>query len=240
MMMMMMMMTRCMILPCLLALTACSTGHHERTDAMPAPGRDAHSPLEPRSLTIDLLALDLDTCGRCTGTSANLDLAIATVADVLREADVQVNVRRTVVTSAAQAEALRFESSPTIRINGHDIALDLRESSCGDCGDLCGCDGQVDCRVWVWRGQEYVEAPRAMIIDAILRAYGRAWDPGPAGSRTRYRLPENLRTFFEARSQSSAHAGSADCCDRTTCCDADDRAACCGAASDGQACGCRG
>lgn len=238
---------RCMLLPCLLALAACSTGHRERTDAMTTSGTTSDRPLDTRSLTIELLALDLDTCGRCTGTSANLDLAIATVADVLREADVEVDVRRTVVTSAAQAEQLRFESSPTIRINGRDIALELRESSCGDCGDLCGCEGQVDCRVWVWRGREHVEAPKAMIIDAILRAYGRAWETGPAGSRAAFRLPENLRAFFDARSRRSARADEADapenaeCCDRTACCEADDKAACCGAAAagGGETCGCR-
>ncbi|MBX3374064.1 MAG: DUF2703 domain-containing protein [Phycisphaeraceae bacterium] len=209
---------------------------------MITPRSTSDRPLDTRSLTIELLALDLDTCGRCTGTSANLDLAIAAVTDVLREADVEVDVRRTVVTSAAQAEQLQFESSPTIRINGRDIALELRESSCGDCGDLCGCEGQVDCRVWVWRGREHVEAPKAMIIDAILRAYGRAWEPGPAGSRAAFRLPENLRAFFDARSRSSARAGRADCCDRATCCEADDKAACCGtdAAAGGAACGCTG
>lgn len=221
---------RSLILPALLALTGCTTGHTQRTNAMYT---------ENRKLTIELLALDLETCGRCTGTDASLDSAIANVADMLREADVEVEVRKTVVSSAAQAEQLRFESSPTIRIDGRDIALELRESNCGDCGDICGCEGQVDCRVWIWQGKEYVEAPKALIVDAILRAYGQTSTPVPKPG-ARFRLPENLRKFFEAKAQNAAPAlaDGADCCDRTACCDADQKEACCGAASGGQACGC--
>ncbi len=222
---------RLLILPALLALVGCASGPNQRTNTM-------HT--GERKLTIELLALDLNTCGRCTGTGANLDAALATVADVLREADVEVEVRKTVVTSAAQAERLRFESSPTIRINGRDIALELRESNCGDCGDICGCEGQVDCRVWVWQGKEHVEAPKALIIDAILRAYGQAWEPLPKPDK-RYHLPENLKKFFAATAaQSAAAASEDDCCDRTACCEESEKEACCGAASSEEVCGCKG
>jgi len=230
---------RSLIFPCLLAVTACQAAHNERTTSMPAAPTSANGARDSRTLTIDLLALDLETCGRCTGTDANLEAAIATVANVLRDADVEVEVRKTIVTSAAQAEALRFESSPTIRINGRDLALELRESNCGDCGDLCGCDGQVDCRVWVWQGREHTEAPKALVIDAILRAYGQAWDPATQASRP-FRLPKNLRNFFEAKAQRTKHAQGEDCCDRTACCDGSEREACCGASSGAEACGCRG
>jgi hypothetical protein len=191
----------------------------------------------PRTLTIELLALDLEICGRCTGTNANLDSAINTVASVLREADVAVEIRKTVVGSANQAEQLRFESSPTIRINGRDIALDLRESNCGDCGDICGCQGQVDCRVWVWKGKEFTEAPKALIVDALLRAYGQAW--GPPSKPRSFQLPENLRKFFKARSAKTSQTAK-DCGDRTACCDASVQDQCCGTGSDSQPCGCKG
>lgn len=222
---------RSLIIPALFALVGCTAGYRERTTVMPAE-------VSPdRTLTIELLALDLDTCGRCTGTSANLDAAIATVANVLREADVNVQVRKTIITTAPQAEQLRFESSPTIRINGRDIALELRESNCADCGDICGCTsgdsgggggGGVDCRVWVWQGREHTEAPKALIIDAILRAYYNAWEPAPAPDAP-YRLPENLRKFFRAAPDAPSAASSADdCCDRTTCCEESERDSCCG------------
>jgi hypothetical protein len=212
-----------------LALCGCTAGHFERTDAMTTE-------TVSRKLTIELLALDLKTCGRCTGTDANLDSAIDTVAGVLREADVDVEVRRTVVASAKQAEQLRFESSPTIRINGRDIALELRESNCGDCGDICGCEGEVDCRVWVWQGKEYTEAPKALIVDAVLRAYARAWEPLPEAQR--FRLPTNLRRFFQAASAKAAKADNS-CCDRTTCCDESAEEHICGANTTAGPCGCK-
>lgn len=190
----------------------------------------------PRVLDIELLALDLATCARCTGTDANLGSAISTVAQALREADVQVQVRKTVVKTEAQAEELRFESSPTIRINGRDIAVELRETNCGDCGDLCGCEGKIDCRVWIWRGQEHDEAPKALIVDAIFRAYGQAWEPAPHAAKP-FRLPDNLRHFFESQAAAKQQAGS-DCCDRSACCDETEKEQCCGVDSSHKMCGC--
>lgn len=156
-----------------------------------------------RVLEVDLLALDLDTCGRCTGTDANLETALDFVREALRDDGVEVRLRRTVVRTAEQAEALRFESSPTIRVNGRDIALVSRESTCRDCGDLCGCPDDVTCRVWVWHGKEYLEAPTAMIVEALLLAHreGAAPPTPPAGP---FRLPDNLRRFFEARDRAAA------------------------------------
>lgn len=184
-----------------------------------------------RMIEIELLALDLTTCGRCTGTARNLADAIDTVANVLRETGTGVRVTRHVVTSAEQAEQLRFAASPTIRVDGRDIALEFKQSSCKDCGDLCGCDGGVDCRVWIWNGQEHLEAPKGMLIDALLKAYAN----GPAGRDTAaYRLPENLRRFFaqaavSRRTDATLATGeqASDCCDRTTCCSNDAKAGCC-------------
>src|SRR5687768_11908017 len=84
----------------------------------------------PKRLDVELLALDLNTCRRCTGTAANIRAALASAADLLREAGAEVVLRETVVRTAEQAERLRFESSPTVRINGHDIAVEARESKC--------------------------------------------------------------------------------------------------------------
>jgi hypothetical protein len=164
-----------------------------------------------RQVLIELLALDLESCGRCTRTDANLEAALGSVATILRESEVDVRVEKHVVRSAEQAERLRFVSSPTIRVNGRDIALDLRESPCDDCGELCGCGGGVACRVWVWRGQEYLEAPKPMIVEAVLRAYARVDDPTvPPGS---YELPENLRAFFSALGTKGAGEAHGGCCE---------------------------
>jgi uncharacterized protein DUF2703 len=170
-----------------------------------------------RQVCIELLALDLATCGRCTRTEANLDAAVRSVAGMLRQADIEVATEKQVVTSIDEAERLRLVTSPTIRVNGKDIALDLRESPCDDCGEICGCKGGVNCRVWAWQGKEYLEAPKAMIVDAILKAYSHAETvPEPPSP---YSMPENLRTFFlsPARKQTTTAPAKA-CCDKDSCC----------------------
>ncbi len=163
-----------------------------RTTPPPAPAG------APRTARVDLLALDLTICGRCIGTSDNLDRALGVARDRLRAEGIDVEVRKTVVTTEEQAERLRFLSSPTIRVDGRDIAFELRENECRDCGDLCGSDGSVDCRVWVWRGREYLDAPVEMIVDAVVRA---AREPPRAAAATPppFVLPDNLRRFFRAR-----------------------------------------
>jgi hypothetical protein len=186
--------------------------------------RSTPPPTARRHLTIDLLALDLTTCGRCTRTEANLDAALETAATRLRRDGVEVEVRKTVVKTAEQAERLHFASSPTIRIDGRDIALELRESDCGDCGDLCACAGSVACRIWVWKGQEHLEAPHDMIVDALMTAYREGLSPTPAATAP-FVLPQNLRHFFDAK----AKAGAAGPCCEPACCGgkAGDGAPCC-------------
>jgi hypothetical protein len=153
-------------------------------------------PTPAREFVIELLALDLTACGPCTRTAANLDAGIASVAAVLQEAGAAVRVEKHVVRSAADAERLRFTTSPTIRVNGRDIAPDVREGACGDCGcgADCGCGGGANCRVWEWQGQVYLEAPKALVVDALLRAYADTGRPAPVAAP--FQLPENLRGFF--------------------------------------------
>jgi hypothetical protein len=191
----------------------------------------------PRQVDIDFMYLDLETCTRCRGTDANLETALAEVGQVLAAAGAEVAVRKTLIASEEQARALGFISSPTIRVAGRDIALELRESSCAECGEACGCDGAIDCRVWVWQGDEYTAAPPAMIVDAILReVYGsgeRAFAPVSSA------LPENLERFFAGKAQSMAE--SAGCCsaaEQAACCEPAQKASCCG---DGlsESCGCQ-
>jgi hypothetical protein len=163
---------------------------------------------------IDFLFLDLTTCTRCLGADHSLESALEVVGDVLRASGVEIEVNKLLVESAEQARALRFVTSPTIRVDGQDIALELRESSCGSeaCND--GCGAQTACRVWVHRGREYTEPPVAMVVDAILRrVYGAGSTPGATGPAG-YELPENLARFFAGKPGSALSKQSA-CCDDT-------------------------
>jgi hypothetical protein len=196
------------------------------------------APASRQELLIDFMYLDLETCTRCRGTDANLEAALADVGRVLAAAGVDVSVRKTLVASAEQARALGFVSSPTIRVNGKDIALELRESSCAECGEACGCDGAIDCRVWVWQGQEYTQAPPAMIVDAILRQVYGAGERAVAPVAV-VEVPENLERFFAGKAQLVAE--SASCCspaEQAACCEPSAKASCCGDGSSGN-CGCQ-
>jgi len=146
-----------------------------------------------RKIEIEFLYLDLSVCTRCQGADDSLDEAIAEVSQILKATDVDVVVNKINVTDEKQAEALQFESSPTIRVNGRDIQLEIRESLCESCVDLCG--DEVDCRVWVYHGKEYTSPPKAMIIEAILREVYGSSDKQELNKRT-YRLLDNLRKFF--------------------------------------------
>lgn len=186
-------------------------------------------------LSIDFLYLDLTTCTRCRGTDRSLETALGAVGDVLAAAGTEVEVNKIHVATAAQARALGLVSSPTIRVNGRDIALELRESSCGTEACTDGRGEQIACRVWVHDGREHAEAPVALIVDAILREVygGRAAERRP--EPVTHRLPGNLERFFAGRAEAAAG-----CCPpaaRGSCCDPDDKADCCGPS--GEACGCR-
>ena len=193
-----------------------------------------------RHLQIDFLYLDLDTCTRCRATDATLLEAIQRTRSALDAAGVTVSVAKTLVASEAQARGLGFVSSPTIRINGVDIAGELVESACDSCSETCACNGGVDCRDWVWHGERSHEPPLGLIVEAIMRHAGGT-DPGgatssPPGSAG---VPANLRKFFAA---TAADTPAANCCaveDQAGCCGPEHKAACCGDGVAAAGCGCQ-
>jgi hypothetical protein len=195
-----------------------------------------------RNVAIDFLFLDLEVCERCRGTDANLDAALASVRGVLEAAGTDVHVTKTLVDTEEKARALGFASSPTIRVNGRDIALEFRESPCESeacaCADASGT--AIDCRVWVHQGKEYTEAPVPMVIDAILRAvYGGQ----PVSPHAPVReVPENLLRLYRSKEP----LRQAVCCDASrqeACCEPQQKASCCGprkeADASAGACGCQ-
>ena len=166
---------------------------------------DLKSSERKSKIVIDFMYLDLSVCERCQGTEGSLEEAISDVARVLELTGAEVVVNRIHIDSEEKAVAYRFESSPTIRINGKDIQLETRESLCESCGDLCG--EEVECRVWVYNGKEYSVPPKAMIIEAILREVyggGSLADGSGKEKEQKYELPENLKKFFRARKENSS------------------------------------
>ncbi|SDF01815.1 DUF2703 domain-containing protein [Sporolituus thermophilus] len=151
-------------------------------------------PDSQKSIVIDFLYIDLSVCERCQGTGATLDEAIEDVKKILEAAGYDIKVNYIHVQTEEQAAELGFISSPTIRINGQDIQLDVKETLCESCGELCGED--VNCRIWIYEGKEYTVPPKPMIVNAILRhIYGNnaAQDSQKKG---KVEVPANLKKFF--------------------------------------------
>ena len=171
--------------------SGCVSAGRNETRAMSPAGRE---------LLVELLALDLSSCGRCKGTDRSIEAVVRDLRPIFARAGVDLRFRKTVVRTAEQAVTLRFQSSPTVRINGRDVPIELRESRCGDCSRLvAGSPCAVDCRVWAWQGREYTDAPKGLIVDAILRGYPSAFQKPPPQTE-RFELPDNLKRFFAARS----------------------------------------
>jgi hypothetical protein len=147
-----------------------------------------------KQIVIEFLYLDLSVCKRCQGAETNLDKALEEVSGLLKAAGFDITVNKINIASKEMAVKHRFVSSPTIRVNGTDIDLEVKETACTECGDLCG--DSVDCRVWTHEGIEYTEPPKTMIINAILRAVYSRQDTIP-DPKSEYRLPDNLKRFFD-------------------------------------------
>jgi Domain of unknown function (DUF2703) len=200
----------------------------------------AHTHAAPTSdrLRIEFLFLDLTSCTRCLGADRSLESALDIVHDKLEATGVEVEVDKILVESAEQARALRFVSSPTIRVDGRDVALELRESSCGSEACTDGCGDQIACRVWVHRGREYTEPPVAMIVDAILEHVYSGPSPRARVEAQLYELPANLARFFSGRAASAEERACCPPAEQQSCCDADAKDGCCDAAP-AEGCGCR-
>jgi hypothetical protein len=181
-----------------------------------------------KQVEIEFLYLDLDVCTRCKGTDANLETALRILQEVLRASGTNVSMRKMLVDSEETARKFNLLSSPTIRVNGRDIALKFRETPCDSCAGTCACDGGVDCRVWDYEGVEYTEAPVPLIVIALLSEIYESQSshhPAPNGP---FELSENLKHFFEAK---AAKRAAVSCCaaeEKMSCCEPSEKSSCCG------------
>ena len=195
-----------------------------------------------QTIEVDFLYLDLTTCSRCRDTETSLDAATEALRPALNLAGVSLEVRKTFVETEEQARALGFVSSPTILVNGRDIAGELIESSCPECGELCDCDGGLGCRVWDYRGERHNEAPAGLIVEAILAEIGRQGAAPSKETRSEEtpaaEVPKNLKRFFAGADASRATLSCCSTEEQATCCDSAENASCCGDSSS-SSCSCR-
>ena len=168
--------------------------------------------IEKKKVTIDFLYLDLRSCEPCQGSEGNLEGALSEISTILGTTGAEVELNKIHVTTYDQALQLGFVSSPTIRVNGQDLALEVRESHCSSCSEISGTD--TFCRVWDFEGREYKAAPKALIVESVLKAvYGgaRQQDKVLADSGRVASSLANLKSFFEGTRVAATSCGGGTC-----------------------------
>jgi hypothetical protein len=168
--------------------------------------------VEKKKVTIDFLYLDLESCEPCQGSEGNLEGALNEISTILGATGAEVELNKVHVTSYDEAVQLGFVSSPTIRVNGQDLALEVRESHCSSCSDISGTE--TFCRVWDFEGKEYKAAPKALIAEAVLKAvYGGVTqqDTRSPDSGQEAKSLANLKSFFEGTRAAATSCGSGTC-----------------------------
>ena len=86
-----------------------------------------------RTLHVELLAIDLCSCKRCVPTGEQLKKALEILAPAAEVLEIDLDYREIVVGNPEEAKAHGLVTSPTIRLDGRDIAQDIRESECESC-----------------------------------------------------------------------------------------------------------
>lgn len=159
-------------------------------------------------LNVDLLVIDLNTCKRCVPTGDQLRTAVQLLKPVADALGIALRHNEIVVQTAAEAKVNALLSSPTIRLNGRDIAQDIRESVCESCGDLTN-NTSIDCREWHYRGKVFPYAPLPLLVEAIMGALLNIDEMPLVVPAPLEELPENLQRYFDDRKEGKVESS---CC----------------------------
>jgi len=151
---------------------------------------------EIKVMNIELVVIDLSVCARCVPTGDQLQKAVRLLTPVAEALGIELQYQAIIVQSEAEAKQHALLSSPTIRINGRDIAQDIRESVCESCGDLTENNTLVDCREWHYEGKVYSSAPLPLLLEAIMGSMLNIDKEPPVTPAPLEELPENLEKYF--------------------------------------------
>jgi glutaredoxin len=171
--------------------------------------RQWYPPASEKKVVVEYLYLDLETCDRCIGTDKVLDEVMMVLTPALSIAGFAVEYHKIEMKTAEMAEQYKFLSSPTIRVNGHDICQSVAENSCGCCSDISGTE--VNCRVFEYNGERYEVPPKEMLAEAILNSVFGQVETGCC-SGGEYELPENLKEFYAGKKNKSSCSCGGNCC----------------------------
>ncbi len=166
--------------------------------------------MDVQEVQIDYLFLDNETCQRCKNTESHLDEVFDQLTSFLPTIGVKPFINKIKIESIEDAKVYQFEKSPTILVNGVDVGFEQRESSCNECGELCGCGDDFECRSWVFDDKEYDVPPKELIANRILQGLFAHNDK----VEKKYEVPGNLKTFFSGKEKVKEDK---ECCDATCC-----------------------
>ncbi len=179
-----------------------------------------------KTLSVDFLYLDLSVCTRCQTSENNLDESLQNVVGLLGDIGHTVKLNKTFIETEAQAIQHQFISSPTIRINGRDIEMTVKESYCSTCSSLTN-EASIYCRTWHYKGEEYSAPPQALIIDAILNAIYNGESNQPSNTFDKYQLPKNLKEYFDNKDQLCANVSNPPKQNEACCAGSSENNSCC-------------
>ena len=177
----------------------CSKNGYATAGCGPTTAESNDSQEDRKVLNVDLLVIDLSTCKRCVPTGDQLRVAVGMLKPVAEALGIELRHHEMVVKTPYEAKEVALLSSPSIRLNGRDIAQDIRESQCESCGDLTDNNTLVDCREWHYRGKVYSAAPIALLIEALMEAMLKIDETPPVFPAPLTQLPENLQRYFDNR-----------------------------------------
>jgi hypothetical protein len=148
----------------------------------------------PRDVRVEFLYLDRETCERCRGAEAAVESALAAVRPALALAGAGVVLDRVHVDSAATAERVGLEVSPTVRVDGRDVQPDFDTSACD-----CAGDESVPCRLWRDGERMRERAPAGLVADAVLSAAYQvgATDRGGDETTDRREVTRPVERYFD-------------------------------------------
>ena len=146
---------------------------------------------DKKSVVIEYLYLDLNTCERCARTEKVLKSVVDELRHAFEIAGYSLECHKVLIETAEMATAYRLHSCPTIRINGRDICTFVKENDCACCGDI------AEAEVGYSNGKIYESPLAEKIAEAIIQ-----WalvPQVPFFLTNEYVLPDGLKKFFDSK-----------------------------------------
>jgi len=123
------------------------------------------------------------SCSACDTVRARLETAVGTLSPAFAALGLEPRVEEKVVRTAEEATRLQVRASPTIRIEGVELAPEHR-----------GEDGEL--RIWRWKDEEHSSPSQGLLVAALID--GARSGESEASS---YELPDYLARHLASVSE---------------------------------------